>query len=56
MDLLWSKNSTGQFIRLILFIQMAYRNLFNKTKDEMDALVQQSGQTLENLNRSDKKP
>jgi hypothetical protein len=32
---------------------LAYRNLFNKPKDEMDAIVHQSEQFLENLNRGD---
>ena len=35
---------------------LAYRNLFNKPEDEIDAIVQQSEQFLENLNRSDEQP
>jgi len=32
---------------------LAYRNLFNKPEDEIDAIVRQSEGFLENLNRSD---
>jgi len=32
---------------------LAYRNLFNKPEDEIEAIVQQSEQFLENLDRSD---
>ena len=35
---------------------LAYRNLFNKPEAEIDAIVQQSEQFLETLNRGDVKP
>jgi len=51
-----SKIRAGGLSGSFSLFRLAYRNLFNKNEDEMDAIVQQSEQFPENLNRSDKQP